>query len=170
MVVVRRQLLCIPFYLYIRPWSSSCWRKSILLLKKLKKYKELFSVIDYLGAMFKRFWRLELYCQGNLKETITVFWLLPLEMRLGLQLVIAVLWVCHFSLCFCQLQGPPGVSGFPGNPGLPVCMKYFYKELQSSNCGIWAGLLLILLISLLPFHVGHSWTRWPSWSTWHSRM
>lgn len=47
--------------------------------------------------------------------------------------VLAVLWICHFSLCFSQLQGPPGVSGFPGNPGLPVRMKYicFFKEHQT---------------------------------------
>lgn len=63
-----------------------------------------------------------------------------------MQLVIVVLWFCHFSfpssICFCQLQGPPGPSGFPGNPGLPVRVKYmyFYKEYQkrtSGDCLTW---------------------------------
>lgn len=56
-----------------------------------------------------------------------------LEMQIGLQFVLGVLWICHFSLCFSRLQGPPGVSGFPGNPGLPVRTKYicFYKEYQT---------------------------------------
>lgn len=70
-----------------------------------------------------------------------------------------LLLFCEFVislLCVCQLQGPPGASGFPGNPGLPVRMKYmcFYKDRQSFNCDIWPGLLLILLIIYLLFMQG----------------
>lgn len=67
---------------------------------------------------------------------------------------------------FVTLQGPIGLPGFPGNPGLPVSCLDLLPVSHSECCQTNS---LKLSVSAPPF-IGHQWTRWSTRCTRYPRM
>ena len=97
---------------------------------KVKKKKKFAFCYQLLKHQDWEVWRLGIVCQESLEKLFSSF---ECHHRQGdwgcsLSLVFHGFVISDFQVqyVFCQLQGPPGPSGFPGNPGLPVRVKYIH--------------------------------------------